>query len=255
PRKISLWNGFVSREMKKYNEERGRGDRDRVSSSFIKELSRRWKQMSKEEQEEAGAEAVQELGERRENREEGIHNVPLHAYNDIQATLSSIRRQIENLNGRTGAEFLVIGVRSNPSQMNPPYVFYTSERLKQFVELINNTSLSDFTLRLEGYCVAGVDSLKKSTDSLIDLKHRVAAIVLEKLQAACTRANITKMFYVNFHEHITMRYGVVLERWPLPKFVAPGKLSSRQELNILLSAFENDVAFFRQLTNPEWEEW
>ncbi|KAL7280958.1 hypothetical protein ACG7TL_005907 [Trametes sanguinea] len=243
-RKISLWNAFVSKEMKKFNDE------------HIKELSRRWKQMSKEEREEAGGDVLKELDDRRQNRQEGIHNVPLHAFNDVSANVASIRRQLENLNGRTGTDFLLLAVRSQADHFNPPYFFYTNDRILQFMELLNNMPLQEFAWRLEGYCISGVDSLKKSgADTYIELKQKVKTVILDKLQSACTRGNIKKMFYVGFAERITLRYGVVLERWPLPKFVAPGSLSSRQELLVLLHAFENDVACFRQLTNEEWEEW
>ncbi|KAI0348721.1 hypothetical protein OH77DRAFT_1440844, partial [Trametes cingulata] len=103
-----------------------------------------------------------------------------------------------------------------------------------------------------------VDSLKKSaSEDFVDLKRKVSALILQKLptEGACTRANISKMFYVNFTERIAARYGIVVEHWPLPKFTAPGNLGSRAELLVLHQAFENDVARFRQLTNEEWEDW
>ncbi|EIW56748.1 uncharacterized protein TRAVEDRAFT_128349, partial [Trametes versicolor FP-101664 SS1] len=256
PRKLSLWNGFVSVEMQKFNADRNRGDRNRVSSQFIKELSARWQAMSPEEQEDAGAGALQALEERRVNRDEGIHNVALHSLHDVRTTTSKIRRDIENLNKRTGTEIIILGMRTDPNSIAPPFVFYTNERIREYIELVTNSSMQDFTMRLEGYCISGVDSLKKNrVEEFLTLKHKVSTLILQKLQAACTRANVTKMFYVNFHQHITLRFGVVLERWPLTTFKAPGSMSSRQELLIILHAFENDVATFRQLTNPEWEGW
>ncbi len=62
------------------------------------------------------------------------------------------------------------------------------------------------------------------------------------------------MFYVNFEEHITLKFGIVLENWPLKRFAAPGSLS-RVELEVLLKAWENKTTFFRQLTDEEWSEW
>ncbi|KAI0368264.1 hypothetical protein BV20DRAFT_948577, partial [Pilatotrama ljubarskyi] len=255
-RKISPWNAFVSAEFKKRNGDRDRGDRDRVSSNAIKALAQRWAEMSQEERVVATQDIIEELVERRKSREQGFQNMPLCAFNDVRANIASIRRELENLNGRTGTEFFLVGVRSQLDHFNPPYVFYTSERILQFVELINNMSLQDFALRLEAYCVAGIDSLKKSiSEDFVELKRKVSALILQKLQAACTRANISKMFYVNFHEHITVRYGIVIEGWPLPKFTAPGNLGSRHELFVLYQAWENDAARFRQLPNDEWEEW
>ncbi len=62
------------------------------------------------------------------------------------------------------------------------------------------------------------------------------------------------MFYVNFEDHITARFGVVLENWPLKKFAVPGSLS-RIELEVLLNAWQNGMTRFRDLTDDEWEEW
>ncbi|KAI0348815.1 hypothetical protein OH77DRAFT_1491362 [Trametes cingulata] len=158
PRKITFWNGFVSAEMKKHNTEQERGSRDRVSSNIIKMLSKHWQKMSREERKAAGEEPAAELTEHRQNRAEGIQNVPLSAFNDVRATIASVRRELENLNGRTGTEFLLVGVWSQTDHFNPPYVFYTNERIVQFVELLNNMSMQDFALRLEGFCVSGVVS-------------------------------------------------------------------------------------------------
>lgn len=59
------------------------------------------------------------------------------------------------------------------------------------------------------------------------------------------------MFYVNFEDHITARFGVVLENWLLKKFVALGSLS-RIELEVLLNAWQNGMT---RLTDDGWEEW
>ncbi len=59
------------------------------------------------------------------------------------------------------------------------------------------------------------------------------------------------MFYVNFEDHITACFGVVLENWPLKKFVALGSLS-RIELEVLLNAWKNGMT---RLTDDKWEKW
>ncbi len=62
------------------------------------------------------------------------------------------------------------------------------------------------------------------------------------------------MFYVNFEEHITMRYGIIVKNWPLKRFAAPGSLS-RVELEVLLHAFKNKLTTFRELDDEEWVDW
>ncbi len=63
------------------------------------------------------------------------------------------------------------------------------------------------------------------------------------------------MFYVGFDDHITSRLGIVLEGWPIPRFIAPSMIRTRVELTTLVNAWENDVSRFRKLTKDEWESW
>ena len=72
---------------------------------------------------------------------------------------------------------------------------------------------------------------------------------------ASTRGPIGKMYYVNFDQHIMLKFGVVLENWPLTKFAAPGSFSTIPILSLLYNAFESGVTRFRSLTDEEWLEW
>ena len=62
------------------------------------------------------------------------------------------------------------------------------------------------------------------------------------------------MYYENFEYHITMKHGVVREKWPLPDFKNPSSMT-RMEVEILLRALENGAATFRSLSNEEWKAW
>lgn len=64
-----------------------------------------------------------------------------------------------------------------------------------------------------------------------------------------------KMFYVGFDDHITSRFGVIVEGWPIPRFVAPSTIRTRVELTTLVNAWENNVSRFRKLTKDEWDTW
>ena len=66
---------------------------------------------------------------------------------------------------------------------------------------------------------------------------------------------VNRMLYTNFDVHITDKYGIVCENWPLDKFCAPGDLSSRTEIQVLHQAWSNGIATFRRLTPRELDTW
>lgn len=70
-----------------------------------------------------------------------------------------------------------------------------------------------------------------------------------------TQFTAKRMFYTGFAEHITTQFGVVIENWPLPRFVAPSSMRTRIELSTLMNAWENNMTRFRKLTREEWEKW
>ena len=63
------------------------------------------------------------------------------------------------------------------------------------------------------------------------------------------------MQYINFDEHVTVKYGVVLDKWPLQKFVAPGSINSVTTLRTLFNSWNNEVTKFRALSDEEHEAW
>ncbi|KAH9894834.1 hypothetical protein C8Q73DRAFT_638972, partial [Cubamyces lactineus] len=258
-RKISPWNAFVSQELKKLNAGLDEDDRKRISSDIIKELAARWRGMSAEERSEAVGDGVEQLSERQEMREHGVHNVPINAFNDIRTSLEILTKQLDYLNGRTGVDIFLVAVRHDTDQYNRPFVFYTNERIAQFVAstAAKSETVQKFAMRMEAACVGGIDEVARSHHSeILQLKAQVRDLIEEKLKRACTRGKIERMFYVNFDEHITMKYGIVIEGWPFPdKFMAPGKFSSVAELRVLLAAWESGTTYFRSMSNSEWQQW
>ena len=63
------------------------------------------------------------------------------------------------------------------------------------------------------------------------------------------------MYYTSFAEHITVRYGIVVVNWPLPKFMNPSSVSTKTELELLWNAWETDTAHFYRMTSQEYEDW
>ncbi|RDX50670.1 hypothetical protein OH76DRAFT_1348475, partial [Lentinus brumalis] len=258
PRKISKWNAYVSKEMKKFNEGLS-GDaqeRECVSDGYIKILSEQWRKMTEEERDEAVADIIIDLEERRENRRIAIPNEASAAFNDTRATLALVQRELEYLHGRTDTDVLFIAVRSKLDYYNQPYVFYSNDRVAEFWETLGKKNLPDLALAMEGYCISGMDGLAKNhRDELLEAKQRVAALILRKLRETSTRGEIARMYYVNFEEHITLKYGIILVHWPLQKFAAPGSFSSILLLNMLESGFEKGTTRFESLSDAEWTAW
>jgi hypothetical protein len=63
------------------------------------------------------------------------------------------------------------------------------------------------------------------------------------------------MFYSNFDDNITSKYGVVIENWPLKKFCSPGDISSKPELQVLYHAWKSGSTVFRKMSRTEFEDW
>lgn len=63
------------------------------------------------------------------------------------------------------------------------------------------------------------------------------------------------MFYKDFRAHVTRKYGVILEGWPLKAFVAPGLINSRPDLLVLYGAWKSGKARFRVLSPEELAAW
>lgn len=59
------------------------------------------------------------------------------------------------------------------------------------------------------------------------------------------------MNYADFEYHITEKYGIVCENWPLSTFGAPGSMSSLKELEILYDGWVTGLTTFRKLSPDE----
>jgi hypothetical protein len=87
---------------------------------------------------------------------------------------------------------------------------------------------------------------------LASLKKEATALILQKASEAYGRT-IPKMHYVGFDEAITLKYGLILEHWPLPSFRSPANLTIMNDIRILLNAFKSGATKFRKLSNDEYE--
>lgn len=63
------------------------------------------------------------------------------------------------------------------------------------------------------------------------------------------------MNYANFEGAITEKHGIVIENWPLKTFCSPSDVKSRNEVKVLLHAWESGTSRFRLMSAEEWEGW
>ncbi|KAI0362964.1 hypothetical protein BV20DRAFT_959252 [Pilatotrama ljubarskyi] len=230
-RAISKWNAFMSLGVKQHNQGRCPGNRERVDN-MAKTMSQKWQQMNKEEKDAVTAGLVEQLEDRRNEKATASHNVPLASLGDAHRTIISIEQECRNLSSRTGTQILMIAVRSDTGSYNKPRVFYTDERIPDFVQSTLGTSVQEVSLRMEAYCIAGMP------------------------QQASTRGEIRRIYYAKFEENITAKYGVVLRDWPAGmSFRTPSDISSPTELEVLKHAWESGTARFESLSDDAWAQW
>ncbi|TFK79898.1 hypothetical protein K466DRAFT_446878, partial [Polyporus arcularius HHB13444] len=256
-RKISQWNVYVSKEIKKYNkemEELGL-ERKRISAGPIQEIAKRWKAMPQDERDAAVGDGVEELKERRKNRAEGIQNVPIAAFNDARATLAGLQVDMSNLHGRTDIDILCMAFRSKIDAYNAPYIFYTSDRIAAYVLNQTKKTIHQFALGMEAYNLSGANSKPSCVSNFHSLCLSMLMLISAPVEACEGRAVPQKMFYVNFESHMTAKYGVVIRNWPIRKFTAPGNINSLPTLSILYNVWRSGATHFRRLDDGEWQQW
>lgn len=56
-------------------------------------------------------------------------------------------------------------VRSAPGMILEPYTFHSSDRVKAFFDTVLKVTLGDLGLRMEGYCVSGIQGMKSASMS------------------------------------------------------------------------------------------
>ncbi|OBZ76475.1 hypothetical protein A0H81_02991 [Grifola frondosa] len=273
---ITRWNAFLRKESQRINRgmfsstslvlelsylifvcsEIPDGEPRKQIDQLTREISAIWQAMTKEEQIAATDDYIVEISDQRETKALAKHNVPLNAFHDVRATLASVQRELEMLSERSGIEIVLLAARSNHEQFNQPFAFVSSQRVSDFFNLLFKTPVLDVVIRLEAYCISGVEGVVNNyQEELIALKKRTSALILEKLCQSSGNRKISRMSYTNFDTQITEKYSVVIKNWPLAKFCSPGDLGSRTELQVLFQAWESGATHFAKLSNNEMKAW
>jgi hypothetical protein len=63
------------------------------------------------------------------------------------------------------------------------------------------------------------------------------------------------MYYQNFDDNITAKYGVVIDGWPLEKFCSPSDITSGTKVLVLCQSWESGATRFCKLTPTELANW
>ncbi|KAF5360171.1 hypothetical protein D9758_011357 [Tetrapyrgos nigripes] len=240
----NAFQAFVSMRVEEINKDIPEGENRRKVGECITDIAKEWNELSTEEKKERTADAL------------ASHNTPLAVFHDTRSTLEEVKLVLQRLNSRTGCEALLIAVRSNSGHYNPADSWGTSPRVLEFFNISYREQTDKMAHRLEGYCVSGLEGVAHNYQrELSGMKSGVVNLILSKLKEAGGKTKISRMFYSNFDEHITARYGIIIKGWPLNRFCSPSDLNTRSEVDILRNAWENNTCTFYKMTETEWKEW
>ena len=67
---------------------------------MTKEISARWKSLSREDRIAATAECVQEIEEERKAKSLALYNVPLRAFQDARSTMQAVEKDVSEISSR-----------------------------------------------------------------------------------------------------------------------------------------------------------
>src|ERR1700722_5529745 len=119
------------------------------ASRYVAEISAMWNAMSDEQKATSTSESLKRLEEYRENKSSGYHNSAASAFKDTQATLLSIKREVDILNSRlinsltftfSSIRYTIVPARSSCYWRCGPKVINTFNHLQPPV-LASKTSL------------------------------------------------------------------------------------------------------------------
>lgn len=283
-RKVNRWNAYLHSQVQAFNKGLDPSEpRPRVHV-IAKGIRERWDAMTEEERIAATADAIVELEDLRESKQAAKKESKISSTRDIRNTMDGIEAELLDLNTRTGAEVLVVQIRPEPENFNnKPRIFMTSPRVGEFFQLSTQSSVHDFAVKLQAFCIANIQprtlsapapskpspSTPASTatpppvitpaanmqQQVIEMKRKVKTLINDKLQECAFPVKISRINYVDFETSISERHGIVCENWPLPNFCAPGCLNSLTELEVLYHAWSTGVTTFRKMSPEEHHQF
>ncbi|KAK7438760.1 hypothetical protein VKT23_017891 [Stygiomarasmius scandens] len=239
-RKVAPFRAFVSQQMKLINSGVPEGECHKKISECIGDLGRKWAHMSEKERAEATTDAVKELEDNRLNKELASHNSSISAFHDVRTTMEDAKLMVPS------ATPLALVQRALLSR----------ERVASFFELAFKQTPHAIGSCLEGYCISGVEGVARNyITETTKMKKELVKIIAKKLKVAGGKTLIPRMYYKNFDDHITAKYGVKIINWLLERFCCPSELSMCIDIQVLRTAWESGTTYFYKMTSAEWKEW
>ncbi|KAF9791312.1 hypothetical protein BJ322DRAFT_1104974 [Thelephora terrestris] len=208
-RKVNCWNAYQKLELERMKCEAGENASQINLTEVNKQISESWKALSPAQRKDVTADSIQQIEEQREGKKLAVHSVPLNAFHDARSTIRSIETQLAQLHSRTGLEFLFVACRSAVEHFIKPYAYFSSDTVERFFGSTLNRSVEDFALQLESFVMSGIKGVvENSKTQTLDLKKRLAALIMEKLRATTGTTNL-HMQYNRFDDLITLKHSVV----------------------------------------------
>ncbi|KAG6877060.1 hypothetical protein C0993_010604 [Termitomyces sp. T159_Od127] len=234
-RAVSRWNAYLRHEVKLANENCEEGQERQKAHQLSKALCEKWNAMSEEEKITLTDPLIEELKDHRANMQYGRHNVEIGTFNDTTQCLLAMEHYMTALHARTGTELFLVATQSLGDGFLRPFVTCTSDHVRSFPYHQFKTTFVDLAAAFEAYCVAGVEGLvNKHMSNTAELKAKLKNLINSSLE---TLLGKVRMVYVGFEEKFTVSYGVVIEKWPIERFISPS------------------TTFFWKMEQDEWEQW
>ncbi|KZT01651.1 uncharacterized protein LAESUDRAFT_663471, partial [Laetiporus sulphureus 93-53] len=153
---------------------------------------------------------------------------------------------LQALSTHSGVETLLIAVQTNFKFYSNPLIFYSNQRLVDYLEMMMKTSVRNYAVRIEGFTISDIEGML-----YILYAYPVPVCITSPCWCISTHACLDKvlpvpikcMIYQNFNENITAKYHHAIINYPLKKFCYPSDVGSKSELELLLWAWESGVTF------------
>ncbi|KAL0568416.1 hypothetical protein V5O48_013570 [Marasmius crinis-equi] len=188
--------------------------------------------------------------------ENAVTKIRLPTQKQVKETVKNV---VENMIAMVRVAMRCVGmdgffllVRSRHDITIAPQWYCTNTKLENYLALAvkGPWDLEKFAARCEAFCVAGFDVTKIATTAqqrASFLKTEIVSLI-QKLLAAAIGVESAEMNYKQFKKAITVPHGVVIEGWPLDRFVCPSDLGSHcGNLQTLLDALTKGTCYFRKM--------
>ncbi|EIW80845.1 hypothetical protein CONPUDRAFT_154835 [Coniophora puteana RWD-64-598 SS2] len=230
---FSHWSIYQWAEIKCMNANVPTGKRHKVVTKLSPLITANWTKLSEAEKVAATNPLTEAFNDAHEDKVFSPHNVMLSSFQDTNKTLKSIQTEFQRLHAWTSNLIIMIVCCGNVSQYNQPVAFRTPQA-KDFIDL--------------------AFGLAKTKGKLMaEKKTAVGQLIYAKLVAAPFKSPC--MYYVNFNDHITAKYGIIVEHWPLSQFCSPTEFSANHDLITLHNLWPADTTFFQKMSDQEFEQW